>query len=79
LENPAPIHATPIERAQVLSNLLPKTENQVKKLLDEHQTSLYTSREADAALARRAAFNIRIQVLIEKVRYIVEGKPNRTT
>ncbi len=79
LENPAPIHATPIERAQVLSNLLPKTENQVKKLLDEHQTSLYTSREADAALARRAAFIIRIQVLIEKVRYIVEGKPNRTT
>jgi len=79
LEKPAPIYATPIERAQALSNLLPKTEKLVKKLLDEHQTSLYTSREADSALARRAAFNIRIQVLIEKVRYIVEGKPIQTT
>jgi len=79
LESPAPIHATPIERARTLSNLLPKTENQVKKLLDEHQTSLYTSREADAARARHAAFNIRIQVLIEKVRYIVEGNPTQTT
>ncbi len=73
LKKPAPMHATPIERARALSDLLPKIENQVKKLLDEHQTSLYTSREADATLARRAAFHIRIQILIEKVRYLVEG------
>jgi transglutaminase-like putative cysteine protease len=79
LENPAPRHATPIERAKALSTLLPKTENQIKTLLDEHQTSLYTSRNADAIRARRAAFNIRIQVLIEKVRYMLKGKPIRNT
>jgi len=79
LEKPMPVHATPVERAVKLSILLPKIEKTVKNLLDEHQTSLYTSREADVAQARRAAFNIRIQVLIEKVRTIIEGAPARTT
>ena len=79
LKNTAPVHATPIERADALVKLLPKIENQIKTLLDEHQTSLYTSKEADAARARQAAFNIRIHVLTEKVRYIVEGTPTQTT
>jgi len=79
LEHPMPVHATPIERANALTKLLPKTENQIRSLLDEHQTSLYTSRSADVTQARRAAFNLRIQVLTEKVRYIVEGNPNQTT
>jgi len=77
LEQPAPIDATPIERAKALTNLLPRLENQIKTLLDEHQTSLYTSQKADEALARRAAFSIRIQALIERVRYTFEGNPAR--
>jgi transglutaminase-like putative cysteine protease len=75
LDQPLPVHATPIERATGLIKLLPQAKNEINTLLDEHQTSLYTSRKADATRARRAAFNIRLQVLRERIRYILEGKP----
>jgi transglutaminase-like putative cysteine protease len=73
LKQPAPIHATPIERAKALTEILPAIEPRVNTLLDEHQTSLYTSRTADAAQARRAAFQIRIQILLAMVRYFWTG------
>ncbi len=75
LDKPMPVYATPIERAKVLSRLLPRAANDIETLLDEHQTSLYTSRKADAIRARRMAFNIRLQALFERFRYILEGKP----
>jgi len=75
LDKPMPLHATPIERAQRLTIILPKAENEINTLLDEHQTSLYTSRQADVIRARRAAFKIRWQVLLERIRYLIEGKP----
>jgi transglutaminase-like putative cysteine protease len=74
LDKPMPLYATPIERAQRLTVILPKAENEINTLLDEHQTSLYTSRQADVIRARRAAFKIRWQVLLERIRFIVEGK-----
>ena len=75
LYNPMPMDATPVERAKGLTKLLPKVKNEIAALLDEHQTSLYTSREADVLRARRAAFNIRLQALRERIRYIFEGRP----
>jgi hypothetical protein len=78
LDTSLPIHATPIERAQGLIQILPKVENEVNTLLDEHQTSLYTSRQANVIRARRAAFTIRWQALLERVRYLLEGKPDET-
>lgn len=75
LDRAMPPDATPIERALGLKKLLPNAENEIHALLDEHQTSLYTSRKADAARARRAAFRIRRQALIERLRYALEGKP----
>jgi transglutaminase-like putative cysteine protease len=71
----APIHTTPIERATKLTGILPAQADQIKILLDEHQTSLYTSRVADVTQARRAAFNLRKQVVLERIRYIIFGKP----
>ncbi|MBK9925663.1 MAG: transglutaminase domain-containing protein [Anaerolineales bacterium] len=78
LQNPMPVYATPIERANGLVKLLPKAENEINTLLDEHQTSLYTSRQADVIRARRAAFNIRVQVISERIRYLIEGNPTET-
>jgi transglutaminase-like putative cysteine protease len=75
LKNSMPLDATPAERAQGLKRLLPKAEREIAALLDEHQTSLYTSREADALRARRAALRIRGQALIERLRYLLEGRP----
>ena len=77
LKHPIPIHATPVERVRVLNELLPRAVTHTQKLLDEHQTSLYTSRTADALRARRAAFNIRKFALLEAIRYIFEGRPIR--
>ena len=73
LSKPLPVHTTPIERAKKLTNLLPKMSDQIKVLLDEHQTSLYTSRNADVIQARRAAFDLRKEVILERIRYVFVG------
>jgi transglutaminase-like putative cysteine protease len=75
LHQPVPVHVTPIERAEKLARILPAKADQIKILLDEHQTSLYTSRNADVTQARRAALDIRKQVIIERIRYLFYGKP----
>jgi hypothetical protein len=77
LGQPAPVHITPVERAEKLTGLLPATSDQIKVLLDEHQTSLYTSRVADVTQARRAAFSIRKQVIIQRIRTLFLGKRTR--
>jgi hypothetical protein len=56
-------------------DILPKASIYTQNLLDEHQTSLYTSRQADVQRARLAAFNIRKFALLEAIRYVFEGRP----
>ena len=73
VKQPAPIHATPIERARNLALILPQLETEIKVLLDEHQTSLYTSRVADEKQARRAAIQIRTQVIFSLIRHFLIG------
>jgi hypothetical protein len=75
LRQPVPVHVTPIERAEKLARILPSKADQIKILLDEHQTSLYTSRDADVTLARQAASDIRKQVILERIQYMLYGKP----
>lgn len=75
LKHPVNVDATPNERAKVLMEILPKASIHTQNLLDEHQTSLYTSRQADVQRARLAAFNIRKFALIEAIRYIFQGRP----
>jgi transglutaminase-like putative cysteine protease len=79
-EQPIPVHATPIERADKLSLILPHIDEEIKVLLDEHQTSLYTSREADEKQARRAASRIRAQIILAIVRHFFTGAylPNKS-
>jgi transglutaminase-like putative cysteine protease len=77
LDQAVPVHTTPIERAAKLTHILPAQADQIKILLDEHQTSLYTSRVADITEARRAAIHLRAQVIIERIRYLFFGKPMR--
>jgi transglutaminase-like putative cysteine protease len=77
LKQSVPVHATPVERANELNGILPRAVKHTQNLLDEHQTSLYTSRTADASRARNAAFNIRKYALLEAIRYIFEGRPIR--
>ena len=77
LDQVVPVHTTPIERAAKLTRILPEKADQIKILLDEHQTSLYTSRVADVTESRRAALNLRAQVIIERIRYLFFGKPMR--
>ncbi|HET9588181.1 MAG TPA: transglutaminase-like domain-containing protein [Anaerolineales bacterium] len=74
LDGLPPVHATPVERADRLSQILTPMADQIKVLLDEHQTSLYTSRTADVNQARRAAFNIRVQTILARVRHLLIGK-----
>jgi transglutaminase-like putative cysteine protease len=77
LDQAVPVHSTPIERATKLTRILPAKADEIKILLDEHQTSLYTSRIADVTQARRAAFDLRKQVIVERIRYLFIGKPIR--
>jgi transglutaminase-like putative cysteine protease len=75
LDQAVPVHSTPMERAAKLARLLPAKADEIKVLLDEHQTSLYTSRVADVTQARRAASDLRKQVIVERIRYLFIGKP----
>jgi transglutaminase-like putative cysteine protease len=75
LDQPVAVHVTPIERASKLTRLLPDKADQIKVLLDEHQTSLYTSRTADVTQARHAALDIRKQVIRERIRRLFYGNP----
>lgn len=77
LDQAVPVHSTPFERATKLMHILPAKAEEIKVLLDEHQTSLYTSRIADVTQVRRAAFDLRKQVIVERIRYLVLGKPTR--
>jgi hypothetical protein len=77
LDQPVPVHITPAERAAKLARILQNSADQIKILLDEHQTSLYTSRDADVTQARHAAFSIRKQTIFERIRYLFFGKPLR--
>lgn len=77
LGQPVPVHTTPSERAAKLTRILPEKADEIKILLDEHQTSLYTSRIADVTQARHAALNLRTQVILERIRYLFFGKPMR--
>jgi len=79
IKQPQPIHATPIERAEKLAILLPQLKPVIKVLLDEHQTSLYTSRVADETSARRAAFQIKTQSLLSLVRHFLTGQYHSTS
>jgi transglutaminase-like putative cysteine protease len=74
LDHALPVHNTPMERALRLTTILPQMSDQIKVLLDEHQTSLYTSRVPNILPARQAAFEIRKQVLLERIRYLLYGK-----
>jgi transglutaminase-like putative cysteine protease len=74
LDDSPPIHATPVERADRLSHILTPMADEIKMLLDEHQTSLYTSRTADVDQARRAAFNIRVLTILARIRHFFVGK-----
>jgi hypothetical protein len=74
LETPPAIHATPAERADKLVSILPNLSSEIKILLDEHQTYLYTSRHADDDKARRAANRIRAQVIGARIRHFWTGK-----
>ena len=73
LDESPPVHATPVERADKLSHILTPMADQIKVLLDEHQTSLYTSRTADINEARRVAFNIRVQTILARIRRFLTG------
>ena len=77
LDQAVPVHSTPVERATKLTRILPTKADEIKVLLDEHQTSLYTSRVADVTQARRAALSLRKQVFVERMRYLFIGKPSR--
>jgi hypothetical protein len=77
LGQPVPVHATPAERAATLVRILPNTADEVKILLDEHQTSLYTFRSADVTQARYAATSIRKQTILKRIRSLFAGKSQR--
>lgn len=75
LDKPMPMDATPLERAARLTRLLPSAQNEILALLDEHQTSLYTSRTANVLRAQRFALRLRWRAVLERIRYFFEGKP----
>jgi transglutaminase-like putative cysteine protease len=73
LGNPQPVHVTPSERAKILMELLPAAAADIEILLREHQSALFTRNGGDEKLTRRAARNIRYQILYIRLKIFILG------
>jgi len=67
LGHPAPLHATPAQRASILRGLLPSAQADIDILATEHQTSLYSTHAANVSRARRAGLKITAKSLLRRL------------
>jgi transglutaminase-like putative cysteine protease len=63
LGKPQPVSATPAERAEALSELLPEASEEIATLTAEHQATLYSPRVGNISLARQASQTIRYKTI----------------
>lgn len=56
-----PPHATPQERAAILTQILPAAEGEAQELIAQYQNAIFTARPADLKQARRAAWRILVK------------------
>lgn len=68
LGRPAPLHATPQQRADALRQILSSAESEIERVLLEHHNALYARRHANAAAARRAGMRILGKAILQRVR-----------
>jgi hypothetical protein len=54
LSGEIPTHLTPIERAEMLAELLPEESEAIMQLLHEHQKTLFTRENGDIEIAQDA-------------------------
>ena len=66
LEEEAPPHFTPQERATALINLLPEREKEINILLAEHQKAFFSPKDGDLKIAQHASKIIRWHVIKKK-------------
>jgi hypothetical protein len=57
------VSATPAERAEALSELLPEASEEIATLTAEHQATLYSPRVGNISLARQAGQTIRYKTI----------------
>ncbi len=70
---PQPVHVTPAERARTLMELIPSAAPAIETLLREHQSALFSRREGNASLTRRAAWNVLYQILYLRIKFFILG------
>lgn len=73
LGKPQPLHITAAERADILKELLPSAVPSIDILLYEHQSALFSPREGNALIARRAAWTIIYQAIARRLNIFVLG------
>jgi len=73
LGKPQPLHITAAERADILKEFLPSAAPSIDILLYEHQSALFSPREGNALIARRAAWTIIYQAIARRLKIFVLG------
>lgn len=68
-----PIHATAIERANLLQAKLPRAKDSIEILLREHQQAMFSQQTGDESLARRAARKILVQTISARLKTFFMG------
>lgn len=68
-----PLHATAMERAKALQNVLPSANDSIEILLKEYQSALFSPRNGDENIARRAAWNILLQTIYTRLKFFFIG------
>ncbi len=69
LEEPAPSHATPRERAERLIRLMPRAQAEVQKLTGQHEAALFGREAVSISAARLSA----LKVILHAFRVIIAG------
>ena len=73
LGKPQPLHITAAERTAILMEILPSASPSIEILRDEHQSALFSPREGNALIARRAAWTIIYQAITRRIKIFVLG------
>ncbi|HNO32214.1 MAG TPA: transglutaminaseTgpA domain-containing protein, partial [Anaerolineales bacterium] len=68
-----PAHSTAVERARILSKLIPDAAPSIDALLNEHQSAMFSPRGGDETTARRAAQMILYKTMSVRLKIFILG------
>jgi len=71
------LHATPAERAELLTERLPAAAEAIETLSEQHEASLFTSEQGNVSRARRASLSIWLYTIQNRIHRLFNNNPDK--